>query len=808
MEHLRVPVSSLRWSCDETELCFECTDGLPLLEEFIGQDRALKAIEFGLSVHRPGYNIFVTGLTGTGKMSAIKSYLQKLVDTEREEIKPAQPEDWCYVYNIGDPDRPQILNLPKGTGKVLRTRMEELFTKLKAEIGKAFASEQYDINKKQLLEQGQRTQRQMFQKLEKEAAEEGFALQISQMGVALIPMVDGKPATQESYLALPEAHRSEIDNRRSQFMDKVGEAFQYWHSLQRELEEKIRTLDQQVVEFAISRPFSALRTEFKDFSSVTAYLDAARAYTLENVDRFRPAEEQAQQSPLSLGAGAQKDKDSFLAFQVNVFVDNSATEGPPIIIETNPNHGNLFGKIERRSFMGAYFTDHTMLKPGSMALANGGYLVLNARDALLSPGVWETLKRVIRNKNLRLEDPLEQLGYIAPQGLRPEGMPIDVKVIMVGDHNIYHLLSANDEDFWEIFKVKADFDHQIDRTPENVRAYASFVGTRCLGDDLRHFHRSGVAKVIEHCARLVEDQTKLSSRFGQIKDLLIEADYWARDDKSELISAEHVRKAIEERVYRSNLIQERLQAMIAEGTLMVDVKDAIVGQVNGLAVYDLGDIAFGKPSRITARTYVGRSGVVNIEREAQLSGKTHDKGVLILTGFLGSRFAQNKPLSLSASLCFEQSYSGVDGDSASSTELYAILSSLSGLPIKQSIAVTGSVNQRGEIQPIGGVNQKIEGFFDICKAKGLTGEQGVIIPHQNVKNLMLREDVIAAVAGGRFHIYAAKTIDEGVEILTGIPAGERKVDGTYPDGTVNSLVDKALHELALGLKAFQEEEKK
>jgi predicted ATP-dependent protease len=448
-----------------------------------------------------------------------------------------------------------------------------------------------------------------------------------------------------------------------------------------------------------------------------------------------------------------------------------------------------------------------MLKPGSMALANGGYLVLNAKDVLLSPGVWDTLKRVIRNKKLRPEDPLEAVGFIAPQGLRPQGMPINVKVIMVGDNNLYQLLSVYDEDFWEIFKVKADFDSQIDRNEENIRAYASFVATCCQSDSLRHFDRSGVAKVIEYGARLVSDQNKLSSRFGQIRNLLIEADYWAREEKSPVITGEHVRKAIEEKINRSNLIQERIQEMIAEGSIMVDVDGAVVGQVNGLAVYDLGDIAFGKPSRITARTYVGRSGVVNIEREAQLSGKTHDKGVLILTGFLGSRFAHDKPLTLSATLCFEQSYSGVDGDSASSTELYAILSSLSGLPIKQSIAVTGSVNQRGEIQPIGGVNEKVEGFFDVCKAKGLTGQQGVLIPHQNVRNLMLREDIIQAVAEGSFHIYSVKTVDEGIEILTGVPAGELQEDGTYPENTVNYLADKRLRELAEGLKGFQEDKK-
>ena len=807
MEQFKVPVANLRWTCSESDLEFNCTDVVPPLEEFIGQERALKAIEFGLSVDTTGYNIFVTGLTGTGKMSAIRAHLQKLVSSEREDIKLAQPEDWCYVYNFADPDRPQIINLPKGMGKVLRSRVEDLLVRLKAEISKAFSSEEYEAHKKQLVEEGQHAQRQILQQLEKEAADEGFLLQISQMGVLLVPLVDGKPATQEGFMALPEEQRNEIENRRSEFMNKVGDAFQRAHTLQRELEERMRAVDQQIVEFTIARPFNALLSEFGNYSQVVSYLNSLRQYTLENIDRFRPLEEQTPQITNPFFQGVSKEKESLAAFQVNVFVDNSATEGPPIVIETHPTYGNLFGKIERRAFMGAYFTDHTMLKPGSMALANGGYLVLNAKDVLLSPGVWDTLKRVIRNKKLRPEDPLEAVGFIAPQGLRPQGMPINVKVIMVGDNNLYQLLSVYDEDFWEIFKVKADFDSQIDRNEENIRAYASFVATCCQSDSLRHFDRSGVAKVIEYGARLVSDQNKLSSRFGQIRNLLIEADYWAREEKSPVITGEHVRKAIEEKINRSNLIQERIQEMIAEGSIMVDVDGAVVGQVNGLAVYDLGDIAFGKPSRITARTYVGRSGVVNIEREAQLSGKTHDKGVLILTGFLGSRFAHDKPLTLSATLCFEQSYSGVDGDSASSTELYAILSSLSGLPIKQSIAVTGSVNQRGEIQPIGGVNEKVEGFFDVCKAKGLTGQQGVLIPHQNVRNLMLREDIIQAVAEGSFHIYSVKTVDEGIEILTGVPAGELQEDGTYPENTVNYLADKRLRELAEGLKGFQEDKK-
>jgi predicted ATP-dependent protease len=496
--------------------------------------------------------------------------------------------------------------------------------------------------------------------------------------------------------------------------------------------------------------------------------------------------------------------DPFLPYRVNVFVDNSDTEVPPIVIETNPTYHNLFGVVEKRSMMGGFVTDFTMIKAGSISRANGGYLVLYDRDVLASPGVWEALKRVIKNRELRIEEPATFFGWLAPQGLRPEPIPTDAKIIMIGDPMLYHALSTMDPDFRETFKVKADFNFEIDLAKENITAYACFISASCEREGLRHFDSSGVARVIEHSARLVEDQEKLSTRFSDIVDLLIESNYWAQKNGSELISGKHVEKAIEEKSFRLNLIEERIREMIAQGTLLVDVAGAAVGQVNGLAIYQLGDFSFGKPSRITARTFLGRDGIVNIEREAKLSGKTHDKGVLILNGYLGAKYAQQRPLSLSASLCFEQSYEGVDGDSASSTELYAILSSLTGLPLKQNIAVTGSVNQNGEIQPIGGVNRKIEGFFDVCRLKGLTGDQGVLVPKANLRNLMLRGDVVEAAAQGKFHIYAVSTIDEGFEVLTGVPAGERDGAGRYPPDSVNGLVEKKLEEYSERLKSASE----
>ncbi len=795
-----VPVERLRWPCDPDLFDFECTDDIAPLEGFIGQDRALRSIEFGLAVDRPGYNIFVTGLTGTGRTSVIKTYLQDVVARKgAAALGLPQLADWCYVYNVADPDRPRILTVPAGGGRRLQAQMTELVANLRTELTRAFGSEEYQARRKELVEAGQAQQRELFARLQREAEGAGFYFQVSNEGVALIPLRQGRPMTEETYAHLDPAEQAEIESRRAPLWEKVQATFEQARLLDRQIAEQVRGLEQRTAEFAIAKPFNNLLAENR-VPDVLHYIEEIRAYTLAHLDLFARADAKPEPGP-DAPAGM-PSRDPFLAYRVNVFVDNSRSSGPPVIIETNPTWSNLFGRIERRAFMGAYFSDHTMVKPGSLCLANGGYLVVNARDLLANPGVWENLKRAIRNKESRTEDPAEAFGLLAPQGLRPQPFPLDVKVIVTGDNNIYHALSRYDEDFWEIFKVKADFDYQIERSREYAGAYAGFVCATCKQERLRPFSRAAVARVVEHGARLVADQHKLSTRFGVLKDVLIEADYWAGRDGAKRVGPEHVRRAIDERVYRSDLVAQRIRELIAEGTFMVDVSGAVTGQVNGLAVYDLGDIAFGRPSRITARTFMGRAGIVNIEREAHLSGNTHDKGVLILSGYLGWKYAQDKPLTLAASICFEQSYEGVDGDSASSTELYAILSSLADLPIKQGIAVTGSVNQKGEVQPIGGVNEKIEGYFDVCKASGLTGEQGVLIPRQNVRNLMLREDVVEAVAKGQFHVWAVGTVDEGLEVLTGVPAGERQADGTYPAGTVHCLVDQRLRALAEGLQSF------
>ena len=797
-EKYMIPLEKLRWICPQDIFRFECTADIEPLKEFIGQQRAIDSINFGLAVERAGYNLFLTGLSGTGKASTIKARLQRFIEEREAKGIKYRIYDWCYVYNFSFPDQPRILSLPQGLGRSFSNHIEELLKTLKEEIPKTLGSEEYNKRKQEIMDEHQRRYQDSLDALDKEATEKNLMVQLSPMGAAVIPVVEGKPLSREEFLALPESEREEIEKKRIEIMRRVEDTYSRLRDMEKEVGEKVKEIDLKAGEFAIARPFEEMFKRYAEYQEVIGFLKEVRGYTLSKLELFiQPPAQQQVLAPPSLAQA-----DQFMAYRVNVFVDNSAVSGPPIIIEPNPNWFNMFGKIERRAMMGTYISDHTMIKAGAVQSANGGYLIVNIRDVLLNPEVWEGLKRVIKTKEVRVEDPWEQFGFFAPQGMRTQPMPVEFKIIVTGEDMIYELLTVYDEEFWEMFKVKADFDYQMQRSDENILSYACHIRGCCDDEKLLPFDRSGVAKVIEYSVRSAGDQEKLSARFGHLKDLLIEADYWARESNSQTITGEHVEKAVKEKIHRLDLVAERIRGMIKDGTLFVDVEGAVVGQVNGLAVYDLGIFSFGRPNRITAKTFLGRRGVINIERESQLSGRIHDKGVLILSGYLGSKYAQDKPLSLSASICFEQSYSGIEGDSASSTELYAILSALSEVPIKQNIAVTGSVNQKGEVQPIGGVNHKIEGFFDVCEAKGLTGEQGVMIPYQNIRNLMLREDVLRAVQDGRFHIYAVETIDQGIEVLTGVSAGEKQADGTYADGTVNYLADKRLREYAQRLKQY------
>lgn len=803
-----VPLEKLRWVCDPKIFDFECTGDLAPLREFIGQDRAIRAVEFGLNMTGTGYNIYVAGLTGMGKTSMVKSYIERIVREREKTGEAAPPDDWCYLYNFKEPDSPQIVSLPAGQGKVLREQLTDLLDKVRQELGQAFSSEEYRQQRQKTVEAVQAEQQKVYEEISSEARRQGFALQMTPQGPLLIPLIEDRLMQESEYLALEEDARKEIDTRRNELLKKLQASFEAAGETQRKATEQLRQADKDIGEYTVSRLFDAFFDQYKSMPRVHQFFTDLKAYVLDNLELFKGTEEAVNPLlgvPMSQVMGG---RNPFVPFQVNVFVDNSETKALPVIVETNPNFGNVFGKIERRFLFGGYLSDHTMLKPGALNVANGGFLLLSATDVLTNVGVWPALKRAIKNREAKIEDPFEQFGMVVPQGLKPEPMPIKVKVILTGDNSLYRLLSMYDDDFWEIFKVKADFDYEINRTEDNMLAYAAFLSGCCEECEARQFDPGGVAKIVEYSARMVDDQERLSSRFAQVKEWIEEANYWADKDKAKYIGADHVQKAMEERLFRHNLVDEKIRDMIHRGSIMIDATGEVIGQVNGLSVYSLGDISFGRPSRITAKTFMGRGGVINIERESELSGPIHNKGVMILSGYLGWKYAQDKPLSLSASLCFEQSYQGVEGDSASSTELYAILSSLSEVPIKQNIAVTGSVNQRGEIQPIGGVNQKIEGFYKVCEAAGLTGEQGVLIPEQNIVNLMLRDEVVEAVRQGKFHIYSAKTIDEGIEILTGVPAGERKADGSYPADTINYLVDRNLRAMATRLKDFYTEEKK
>jgi len=786
----------LRWNCDSSCFSFASTADIPPLKGLVEQDRPIRAIRFGLGINSPGYNIYVSGLTGTGKTTVIKQFLEEIASTL------PTPDDWCFVNNFRDPNSPTVLNLPAGSAKVFRARMDELIGHLKREIPKAFESKEYEQSVHALIHENQNLQQSLFNQLSELAKASGFLLEISKMGVSVIPIVNEKPVPPEEYETLDDATKADIEARKDALQQEINAFVRQVRDINKESRDRINDLNRRVGLYVVDNKIDAIREQHATLSAVLSYLDDVQDYILSHLEDFTEDSQKQEANPAAK-SNLEAPADPFLKYRVNIVVDNTDVHGAPVIIETNPTYHNMFGRIDRWAQLGTLQTDFTMIAAGSYIKANSGFLVLNAHDILLNFGVWETLKRTVKNKESRIEDLTVQYGLVPVAGMRPSPIPSNVKVIMIGNQMIYHLLYEMDEDFRKIFKVKADFNSQMDRDEKALQSYTSFISNRCHHEKLRHFDPSGVGAVIEYGARLVDDQDRLSSRFSDIADIVREASFWAGQEQKEIVQAVHVHRAIDEKYHRSNLVEERMREFITEGTIMVDVAGETVGQVNGLAVIDLGDIRFGKPSRITAKTFMGKSGVIDIERESKMSGRIYEKGVLILSGYLGACYAQKQPLTLSASVCFEQSYEGVDGDSASSTEIYALLSSLANVPLKQGIAVTGSVNQHGAIQPIGGVNQKVEGFFDVCRTKGLTGTQGVMIPVQNVKNLMLRRDVVDAVREGKFHIYAVSTIDEGIEILTGMAAGV-KADGSYPENTVNHRVEERLKAFAEGLKKFAE----
>jgi len=796
-DRYRVPPERLRWTCDPQSLPFETTRDLSPPTTLVGQERVERALELGLGVDRPGYNLFVTGQSGMGRVYAIQTHLRRMLEERERRGDLPPPSDWCIVHNFQEPDRPRVLRLPRGRGRAFRSAMNRFIAQLHPTLTQTFQSDLYQVRRRQLQEQHETAHRQIREVVERFAQSQGFMVQQTPEGVAIIPVYQGRPLPPDVVLALPEAERQALETRRRRVMEAMEEASRRAQELERQLAQQMEQLNRETARQALEGLLGPLREEFQDLPEVLTFLEQVGEFVLGHLTVYLQTE------PPQALLPAARVGDPYTLFRVNLFVDNAETKGVPVIYEPAPTYANLFGTIERRFVMGAYYTDHTMIRAGAVSRANGGYLLLHARDALMYPGVWEGLKRVLGTRTLRLEDsPLEQMGFPAPVGLRPEPIPTEVKVILIGDPFLYYLLHLLDPEMWEFFKVRADFNPMVPRTNETVQGFAQVVCALCQQEGLLPFDRTAVARLLEHSARMVEDQEHLSSRFGLLRDVMVEADFWARKAGRDRVLGEDVERALQERFYRSSLIAERIRDLIAEGTLVVQTEGMEVGQVNGLVVRNLGDITFGHPTRITARTYMGQEGVVNIERESRLSGRIHDKGVLILQGYLAWKYAQAHPLSLGATLCFEQSYEGVEGDSASSTELYALLSSLSGLPVRQDLAVTGAVDQRGQVQAIGGVNEKIEGWYEVCKARGLTGTQGVIIPEANLKHLMLKPEVVEAVRQGRFHIYAVRTVDEGISLLTGVPAGERGPDGRYPEGTVNERVARRLRELAEGIRAF------
>ncbi len=783
--------------CDLSQLNFKTTEDLPPCTDFIGQKRAVESIQFGIGMDYAEYNIFLVGPTGVGKSTTIETILARVA-----KAKPT-PKDWCYVYNFLDPNEPKAIELPMGKGKLFKKDMDEFLQILKTDIPRAFESKEFEEQRQNLMNEFQKKKNVLFEDLQKNAAENNIQIQFSPTGIITIPLVEGKPITQEQYNALDDAAKEEINKRKEIIDNQVAEAMKTARKLENEAGERLKELERRVALFAVRDLIESLSEKYKIFPKIIDYFDQLQKHILENIDNFLPDKNmQAAGMPFPFRM-PQQQQPTFTEYKVNVFIDNSLTEGAPVIFEAHPTYPNLFGSIEKEARFGALFTDFTMIRPGSLAKANGGYIVLEALDMFKFPFVWDSLKKALENQELRIEDLYQQFGYSSTVGLRPEPIKLDIKVIVAGNSYLYQMLYAYDEDFRKLFKVKADFDSVVDRNDGTLSQYSCFIKSICDRDGLNPFDRSGLETVLEYSSRLAGDQTKLSVQLGSITKILKEADYWAKLDNGEgLTKRVHVEKAIEEKIYRSNLVEEKIQELIAKGVLLVDTEGMVTGQINGLAVYNMGDYAFGKPSRITCETFMGTEGVVNIERKSRMSGNIHDKGVLILSGYIGAKYAQNKPLSLSASIGFEQSYETIDGDSASAAELIVLLSSLSGIPVKQSLAITGSVNQKGQIQPIGGANEKIEGFYDVCKAKGMTGEQGVVIPYQNVKNLMLKKEVVEAVKAGRFHIYPVETIDQAIETITGKEAGQRGASGKFKRGTINYLVDKRLREFAEDYRKF------
>ena len=798
-EYKELGPNELRAYIDPASLPYDNTGVIEPLEKMVvGQERGSDAIQFGMGLKERGYNIFVAGPPKAGLTYIAKTFLEKQASQE------SVPKDWCYVCNFKEPEKPKSLSLSAGRGKDLKKDMASIIKTLKDKIPEVFTSEDYHNKEKELRKAFEKKRDAILDDLSKMAREQGFILQFSQVGMFIVPATpEGEPMPKEDINKLGDEKKKEIRKKGEEIQVTMKNAIRLIREAEADFEEKRTKLDNRIALFVVEHYMVSTLEKYTDEPDVQEFLKAVQDDIIENIGEFKKMQEQPQpQLPVQLPS---RGESLFKKYAVNLLIDNSETKGAPVVIESKPVHANLFGTIERQALFGALITDFSMIRPGSLHKANGGYLIIKALDLLKWYLSYEALKRALDREEIKIEDPGELYGLFSSRTIRPEPIPLDVKIVLTGDPYIYELLYIYDERFQKFFKVKAHLDDRFDRKEECIVDLVQMMSRFCRDHKIRHVDRTGMARILEYSMELTEDREKFSLELGDISDLLNEANYFAGQANHEFINGEDVETAIQKRIYRSNLIEERVREMVEKDILWVETEGEKVGQINGLSILMTGDHVFGKPGRITATVSVGKQGVVAIDRESKMSGSTHTKGVIILSNFIRERFAYNKPISLSASLCFEQSYGMVEGDSASSTELYALLSAISGIPIKQGITVTGSVSQKGEIQPIGGVTKKIEGFFDICKHKGLTGEQGVIIPAKNMPNLMLKQELIDAVKEGKFHIWPVNLIEEGIEILTGVEAGERQADGTYPENTVFRKVDHRLVELTKIIQEYGKE---
>ena len=779
----------LKDACNPNLFKFETTKELVDTNDLIyGQERGMKALEFGTDIDIKGYNLYLEGPSGVGKTMYTKKFLDK------KAVKEKVPNDWVYIYNFENPNEPVAVSFPAGQGKVFQNTMEGFVKDVRRDIKKTFNNDDFEKEKQLIKQEFEEKREALLEKLNKKTMIQGFQVKSTDNGVYMMPVLDGKTLAEDEFEELDENIKKEFEERSVLVQEQIFQALAEIKAIERNAEKKIEEWQSNIALMTINVHINSIKANYKKNKKIGVYLDNVKKDILKNINCFLAPEPDTKTSnqPTNIQHMNKTEKEPWLNYRVNLFIDNSKLEGAPVIMDTNYSYYNIFGGLEYENQYGALKTDYMMIKPGLLHQANGGYIVFQAKDILSNGVCYEALKKALKIKELSIENSMEQRNGMLLVSLKPESIPLNLKVLLIGNSNIYHTLLSMDDDFRKLFKIKVEFEEDAPKTTENIERLSKFVRSFCTQESLLDLDKEAMARLVEVTSKLSGDKEKLSTQFSEIGEIVGEASVWAKKDKQKIITKEYIIKALDERIDRIKKYDTRYLQMIKEESLLIDTEGFEVGQVNGLTVIKIGDYSFGKPARITASTYMGKEGIINIEREIEMSGPSHSKGVLILTGYLGEQFAQDMPLSLTANLCFEQLYGGVDGDSASSTEAYAMLSSLSGIPINQSIAVTGSINQKGFIQPIGGVNEKIEGFYQTCKLRGFNGEQGVIIPKQNVRNLHLSDEIIDSVRKGKFHVYAVSTIDEGIEILTGVPAGKKDKNGKFPLGTINYLAYEKL----------------